>query len=102
MEKVFNDIVDKTKKCEKNQEMFSLPHIEDFKILIKDNETSGATLTSCTFNIGDENEKITVDYETKDKCRTFQPNPDRNIVKILWQKDGKTINSFITAWDDKI
>jgi hypothetical protein len=102
MRKVFNDIVEKTKACENSQSMFSLPAIENFKILENDNKPSGATLLSCTYVIGDENENITVDYKSKDQCRTFQVNPDRNIVKILWKKDGKIIDSFDTGWDDKI
>lgn len=102
MKTVFEDIVKKTNECEERQDMFTLPHIESFKIVKKENPTGGATLLSTTYIIGDETENITVDYESKDKCRTFQVNPDRNIVKILWKKDGKLIDSFNTAWDDKI
>jgi hypothetical protein len=102
MEKVFQDIVNETKKCGENQDMFRLPHIENYKIVENDNETNGATLLSRTYVVGNETENITVNYESKDKCRTFQVNPDRNIVKITWRKDGKIIDTFNTAWDDKI
>lgn len=102
MKTVFDDIVKKTNECEEMQEMFTLPHIENFKIVDKENSTGGATLLSRTYIIGDENENITVDYESKDKCRTFQVNPDRNIVKIVWEKDGNIIDSYNTAWDDKM
>ncbi len=102
MKKVFEDIVDKTKKCEENQDMFSLPHIDNYKIVEIENKTGGATLLSRTYIIGNETENITVDYESKDKCRTFQVNPDRNIVIISWKKEGEVIDSFNTAWDDKI
>nr|BFF40859.1 hypothetical protein BACY1_26640 [Tenacibaculum mesophilum] len=102
MKKVFKDIVDNTKKCEENQDMFSLPPIDNYDIAETDNETKGVILLSRTYNIGDETENITVNYESKGKSRSFQNNPDRNIVKIVWQKDGKEIDSFGTAWDDKI
>ena len=99
MEKVFKDIVDKTKKCEENKDMFSLPHIENYNIAEKDNETNGAILLSRTYTVGDETENITVDYESKDKCRTFQINPDRNIVKITWKKDGKINKETVQTRD---
>lgn len=102
MKEVFEDIVKKTNECEEKQDMFSLPHIENYEIFETENQSGGATLLSRTWVIGDEKENIKVDYESKDKCRTFQVNPDRNIVKISWNKDGEIIDSHNTAWDDKM
>lgn len=102
MKEIFEEIVTKTKECEANKESFYLPSIQDYEVKQTDNETEGAVLVSVSFFISDGDENITVDYESKDKCRTFQINPDRNYVTIKWVKSGKTMDSYNAVWDDKM
>ena len=39
------------------------------------------------------------DYQSKDKCRTFQINPDRSYVDV---KCSDSTMDFVDAWDENV
>lgn len=102
MKEIFNQIVEHIKKISEGQDSFSLPEIKNAEVKTEVLEALGATLFKRRFLIENEDGKIEILYESKDKCRTNQIKPDWNKVKISYcNKNGKN-ESYTDGWSDKI
>jgi len=101
MKKVFDDIIETIKNCEANCCMFNLPNIGNHEFVKKEHEAKGSILFSISYIIGNETENINIDYESRDKCRTFQVEPDLNIISVVWMKNGLVVDKLHSSWDDK-
>tara|TARA_R100000935_G_C2835771_1_gene167983 strand:+ start:1418 stop:1726 length:309 start_codon:yes stop_codon:yes gene_type:complete len=102
MKELYDKIVNQIKECSKEQDMFILPSIDDFETEESPYSTGGATLFGKKYVIKNNEENIIVTYETKDKCRTFQVNPDLNIVTVEWSNGNESIESYKESWSDKM
>ena len=73
-------------QCERDGEMFDLPN-------------EGADLLHREYKINfPDGEYIHIDYHSKDKCRTFQINPDRSVILV---KCSLPELDFTCSWDEK-
>lgn len=102
MKEVIELIKAKINECKTQGDTFGMPIIDrdDVHVERKDLETGGGTLLHKEYNVNlDGGEWITVDYQSKDKCRTFQINPDRSYVDV---KCSDPTMDFIDAWDEKV
>lgn len=102
MEVLYRTIIEVTKNAANTKESFFLPSTDDFNIKKSDYASGGATIYGEKYLIGDENENIVVTYESKDKCKTFQINPDLNIVTVTWKKNNIVMETFSESWEDKM
>lgn len=102
MRDIYNQIVENTKKISKQQEYFTLPEIENATVTEEDLEVTGATLLKRKYIIENEDGKIEILYESKDKCRVHQINPDWNKVKIVFKGKNGENESFSDGWSDKM
>lgn len=101
MEKIFNDIISAVENCEENRDMFSLPTIGDCQVTETENPTSALVLYSVSYDIKKGDDRIEILYESKDKCRTFQVNPDRSSITMkLYINDVET-KTYSNSWDEK-
>ena len=101
MKEIYNQIVENTKKISAEQDYFSLPKIENARVNTEDLETTGATLLARKYIIENEEGKIEIFYESKDKCRVHQINPDWNKVEITFNGKNGEKESFTDGWSDK-
>jgi hypothetical protein len=102
MKEIYNQIVENTKKISTEQEYFSLPTIENATITTEDLEVTGATLLKRKYIIENEDGKIEILYESKDKCRVHQINPDWNKVEITFNGVNGERDSYTDGWSDKM
>lgn len=102
METLFNSIIEKIQETSKEKKPFIPPIIDGYRIEEFDYKLNNNVIYGKRYIIGDNNENIVLTYEVKDKNRTFQSNPDVNIVNITWSKNTKTIKSITETWENKI
>lgn len=99
MEEILEIIKEKANLCEKEQKMFVLP-IEAELYIVKHEEIqpSGSILIGDFWRLEKDDEWLEVKYISKDKCRTFQINPDRSCLTINGVISKKIFYS--NAWDE--
>lgn len=99
MEELYDMIVERMNEAVINK-VFTLPSINDYKVEKSDYKSGGTTMFGTQYKIGEGGRYIIVTEECKDQCRTFQVNPDRNIVTVTLYKDEKQVKSHRDFWDD--
>ena len=102
MKQVIEIIKQTIEECKKQGKMFYLPPLNrsDVKANEIDTGSHGSVLTSDEYNIIFENGNwIKIVYESKDKNRTFQINPDRSIVTVTSSDHSL---DFSDAWDENL
>lgn len=100
MKQVIEQIKAAIAKCETEGKMFNLPSLnrDDVKVNRIDTGSHGSVLTSDEYNIFfDNGDWIKIIYESKDKCRTFQTNPDRSIITVTCSDPSL---NFSDGWDE--
>ena len=102
MKEIYNQIIESTKKISAEQDYFRLPKIENAKVTTEELEATGATLLKRRYLIENEDGKIEILYESKDKCRVHQINPDWNKVEITYNGINGEKESFTDGWSDKM
>ena len=105
MESIFNKIIKQIEDCENEGKMFDLPSFTDSTLDFKHSEVEpkGSILTGDEWHISKGDEYLDIEYVSKDKCRTFQINPDRSVITIKGRifKDGKLTNvDYTKVWDE--
>lgn len=99
MNEIIEIIREKIAECESKGTMFSLPTLDVADIEKNDAPCSGAILCHTEYNIKlHDGGNIHIDYQSKDKCRTFQVNPDRSYI-VMSCSDSSF--NYSTAWDEK-
>lgn len=89
-------------ECKEQGDMFHLPVIDrdDIIVEMQEHETIGSVLYSCEYRINMNNGGwIQIKYESKDKCRAFQVNPDRSYINISCSDPSL---NFSDGWDEKV
>jgi len=102
MNDFFEEIKKKIDDCAAAQEIFSPPHSDDYELIETDHGAEGSTLTHDSYVYKKDNISISIDYQTKDKCRTFQVKPDMNLIGATLSIDGTQVDSYSKAWEDRI
>jgi hypothetical protein len=102
MKEKYNQILATLTACEKNRDHFHVPTFDNVTVSEVDNETKGATLFDRTTILTLGNEKIVINEVSKDATRTFQNNPDKNIVNVSYFVDDKEVEKKSFYWEDKI
>lgn len=100
MKQIVELIKQKIADCEKKGNMFNMPAVDrkDVQVSKKDLESTGSSLYHCEYNVKFENgDWIHIDYQSKDKCRTFQINPDRSLIEVTCSDPSL---NFSDAWDE--
>ena len=93
------EIKNKVAECERTGEMFDLPQIPDATIVENEVPNEGADLLHKQYKISfSDGERIHIDYHSKDKCHTFQINPDRSVISV---KSSRPELDFGDSWDEK-
>lgn len=100
MKQVIEQIKEAIAECERNGDMFKMPSLDrkDVKVTNTDLGSHGSVLYSEEYKIEFENgDWIHIKYESKDKMRTFQVNPDRSVIKVTCSDPAL---DFSDAWDE--
>lgn len=99
MKQIINLIKARVLECERNGDMFSLPYLENVEIKEEMLPNESATLYHYGYKITlPDGRFIDIDYQSKDKCRSFQNNPDRSYIMV---KCSDSSYDFSDAWDEK-
>lgn len=94
-----NAIKNKVAECKRTGEMFDLPQIANARVVENDLPNEEADLLHRQYEISlSDGESIHVDYHSKDKCRTFQINPDRSVISF---RCSHPEFDFRDSWDEK-
>lgn len=100
-----NLIIEKIKaevaECEKTGDMFKLPvlDVDGVKVTHESLKGNGSTLYHDTYHIElPDGDSVDIDYQSKDKCRSFSVKPDRSYIVI---KCSDPSFDFSDAWDEK-
>ena len=99
MEDVIEKIKEKIAACKQTGDMFNLPSLSDSVVVIKtDVGSHGATLYHDKYHLVLPNgETIDVDYQSKDKCKSFVVRPDRSYIEV---KCSDSTFDFSDTWDE--
>ncbi len=101
MKQIIEQIKEVIKGYEAKGEMFHMPNIERFDVKVKktDLKPTGSALFQCEYQIDfDNGDWIHIDYVSKDKCRTFQVNPDRSVITVTCSDSSL---NFSDGWDER-
>ena len=88
--------------CMQKGEMFRFPRLNrnDVNVTSKEVEPHGSVIFSEEYRIEFDNGGwINIEYESKDKDRTFQINPDRSIIHVTCSNSSL---NFTDAWDERL
>ena len=80
--------------------MFELPsEAEQYVTRHEDVKSNGTILAGDLWRLEKGDEWLEIEYTSKDKCRTFQINPDRSSVSIR----GYVLQeiTYSDSWDEK-
>lgn len=102
MKEIYNQIIKRTKEISAAQDSFSLPRITNARVTSEDLDVTGATLLKRKYIIENNEGKIEIIYESKDKCRVHQVNPDWNKVEITFKGENGEKDRYTDGWSDKI
>lgn len=100
MKQIIELIKNRISECEAKGDMFHLPSIdrEDVKVAASEIESHGSLLCGDEYHITLANgDWIHIVSESKDKCRTFQTNPDRSMITVTCSDSSL---NFTHAWDE--
>lgn len=92
-------------ECAQHGEIFSVPSMpEGVNCVTEEIKPNGSTLWGQKYKITFlTKEYIIGEARSKDKCRTFQVNPDRSEISfVAYNADGIEIGRYVDAWDEKI
>lgn len=102
MEEIIALIKARIQECQSKGDTFALPRIDTPGVSVEetDGQTSGSVLLETFYKITLPNgDTIKIHYQSKDKCRTFQINPDRSYISVTCS-DSRF--DFTDAWDERI
>ncbi len=102
MIQIIDKIKDSISECARKKTMFQMPSFDrtDLKVFKTELASTGSVLYHCEYKINfDNGDWILLDYVSKDKCRSFQINPDRSVVNVTCS--NPTLN-FTDGWDEGI
>lgn len=102
MKEIYNQIIENTKRIAADQKYFILPQIDNATVTTEEFEPTGPTLLKRKFIIQNSDGKIEVTYESRDKCRVNQINPDWNRVEILYSGINGDRETYTDGWSDKM
>lgn len=105
MESIFNRIIKQIETCENKRRMFVLPSFSDTSLVINhlEVEPTESIIAGNKWHISNGNEYLDIEYASKDKCRTFQINPDRSLITIKGRicMNGEITNvDYSNGWDE--
>lgn len=105
MESIFNKIIKQIVDCENEGRMFVLPSFTDASLVINHSEVepTGSILTGDEWRMSKGDEYLDIVYVSKDKCRTFQNNPDRSVITIkgrVYKDEILTNVDYTNGWDE--
>lgn len=99
MEQEVNAIKAQVEKCIREKDMFTMPTIESATIKEKQLEPGGATLVHTGYEVTcSDGSKINIDYQSKDRCRSFEVRPDRSVIDVRCSDPSY---DFSDSWDEK-
>jgi hypothetical protein len=101
MERIFYDIIAIVVNCENNKDVFSLPILSDCQFTEKENPKNGSVKCSKSYKICKGKDRIEILYESKDKCSTFQINPDRSTISMRLFINRQETKMYSNSWDEK-
>lgn len=100
MDSVIAAIKARIEECKAKGKMFTMPKIEDCTIEEREWQTSGSTLVHAEFVLRlSDGRFIQVDYQSKDKSRTFSIVPDRSCIKVECSDHS---NDFTDSWEEHV
>ena len=102
MKQIIDLIKNKIAECKAKGDMFHLTNIdrEDVKVTVTEIKSQGSVLCGDEYHMVLANgDWIHIVYESKDKCRTFQMNPDRSVIPVTCSDPSL---NFSDGWDEGI
>lgn len=91
-------IKERISACKEAGDSFIMPPLDGATIEERELPTSGSILLHTEYEIHLANGGyIHIDYQSKDKCRTFQINPDRSYIDVTCSDPEF---DFSDAWDE--
>lgn len=102
MEQILQAIKAKIEECKRKGDTFSMPTLdrEDVVIDRRNLDPTGSILFHEEYDIRFQDDKwISIDSQSRDKCRTFQINPDRSYVTVRCSDSSK---DFVDSWNENV
>lgn len=100
MDSVIAAIKARIKECKAKGEMFTIPKIENCVVEEREGPISGSTLCHSEIVVRlPDGRSIWVDYQSKDKSRTFSIVPCRSCIKVECSDHS---NDFTDSWDERV
>ena len=101
MKDVVKLIKDKIADCKRLGDSFTMPYMNRDEVKVEEikHPTTGSVLLHREYNVSfADGGSLVVDYQSKDKCRTFQNNPDRSYITVRCSDPSL---DFVDSWDEK-
>ena len=99
MKEIIEKIRAEVEKCKETGNLFTMPHMDEVEFIETKCPSGGGTLLHIEYDITlPDGGTINIDYQSKDKCRTFQMRPDRSYIEVKCSDDQY---NFRDGWDEK-
>lgn len=99
MEKIIRAIKERVAECKSAGSPFVMPDLSGCTISEHELPCSGAVLSHCMFTmVLPDGRSVTIDYQSKDKSKTFSVLPDRSCIRIECSDHSY---DFSDSWDEK-
>lgn len=99
MEKMILAIKERIEECKASRSMFTMPSLNGYTVSEEELQCSGSVLHHCVHTVSlPDGRTIRVDYQSKDKCKTFSVEPDRSCIQVVCSDHS---NDFSDSWDEK-
>lgn len=99
MDKIIQAIKARVENCKSAGDMFTMPSLFGCTISEQELPCSGAALSHCMFTVVlPDGRSVVIDYQSKDKSKTFSVVPDRSCIRIECSDHS---NDFSDSWDER-
>lgn len=100
MEKIIQTIKERIAECRLSGSMFTMPDLRGCSVSVRDLSCSGTVLSHRVFTVSlSDGRSVTIDYQSRDKSKTFSIVPDRSCVRVECSDHSK---DFSDSWDESL
>lgn len=100
MKKIIRTIKERIAECKLGGSMFTMPDLCGCSVSVQDLSCSGAVLSHRVFTVLlSDGRSVTIDYQSKDKSKTFSIVPDRSCVRVVCSDHSE---DFSVSWDESL
>jgi len=99
MKSIIFKIRERVEQCKSSGDMFTMPDIDGCTVSNQGLPCAGSAICHSVYTVSlPDGRSILIDYQSKDKSKTFSVVPDRSCIRVECSDHS---NDFSDAWDEE-